>query len=126
MFMTRLEATYVKDKYWRLISPLVYKSDKHGLINVPTAFRTDFASILNVAMAVFGRPSGEVALAAVVHDFLYSTKYTGSITRAEADEIFLEALEKSGVGWFKRYSFYAAVRVGGVLSYREKSNDPGS
>lgn len=126
MFLTQLDVRHIVGKYWLVIQPLAYSVDGSALITVPVGFRTDFASIPNIAVAIFGRPSGEVAPPSVLHDFLYSTKYEGSINRQEADNIFLQALNEAGVSWFKRMSLYLAVRVRGALFYRKASNDPES
>ena len=39
-------------------------------------------------------------------------------TRADADRIFLEALEALNVGWVQRYALYLGVRVGARCKVR--------
>jgi uncharacterized protein DUF1353 len=50
--------------------------------------------------------------AALVHDWLYKVRRTSrrTITRKEADLIFLEAMKARGTTWFVRRAKYLAVR----------------
>ena len=54
---------------------------------------------------------------AVLHDWLYCLK-TGS--RADADQLFLEALKAEGVGWAARWSMYTGVRAGGWVYWNRR------
>lgn len=59
-------------------------------------------------------------LAALLHDYLYAYHLT---TRAEADKIFLLALEALGVSKLKRTAMYAAVRLRGQKSWEDMYDD---
>ena len=65
--------------------------------------------------------------AAVIHDFLY---WDQSLTRREADDVFLNAMKKSAVSLGRRSVIYAAVRVFGRRAWKSntdlKKRDPGA
>lgn len=82
--------------------------------NVPIGFATDYASIPR-ALWSFLPPTGTYAAAAVVHDWLYWLQMT---TRAEADEVFRQAMLVSCVGAAKRATIHRAVRLFGGSAWR--------
>lgn len=100
--------------YWtdcddtRADEPLSLRCRVH--IVVPAGFKTDGASIPRLLWPVFGHPFERYAAAAVLHDSLYRIK---TMSRAEADRIFLEAMAVLGVPKWKRNLMYAGVRAGG-------------
>lgn len=111
-FLTDLDVRVVSGGY-RLLAPLLYQSDLlNDTVLVPAGFVTDFASIPRVARILI-TGHGKDRWAAVVHDYLYSIKHD----RKEADSVFLEALECSGVNLLKRRTMYRAVRTGGWMFY---------
>jgi hypothetical protein len=111
-FLTDLDVRVIVQGY-RLLSPLVYQSDVLGTtITVPDGFVTDFASIPAPGRILISG-HGHDRWAAVVHDYLYHTKHN----RKQADAVFLEALEVSGVNLIKRRLMYRAVRTGGWFFY---------
>jgi hypothetical protein len=55
---------------------------------------------------------------ALIHDALYSAQLT---TRAEADRLFLEAMERTHAVWLKRHLAWAAVRIGGRRQWRRET-----
>lgn len=82
---------------------------------IPAGFRTDLASIPWYLRWLPGfSPTGLHRLAAILHDYLYTVQ---DRTRAEADALFLEAMEACGVGPVLRKSLYAGVRIGGWLTW---------
>lgn len=113
-----------------LIDTLVYDSALlKGTVYVPAGFKTDLASIPRGLWNIFPK-LGTYDAAAVTHDWLYhagtyvwvsgighidrvETTHTETLTREQADKVFLEAMEVSGVGWFTRRTLYLAVRLGG-------------
>lgn len=104
----------------KLLGALAYFSAVLGkLIEVPAGFLTDYASVprLPLAYAVLG---GKGKKAAVVHDWLYKSQ---SVPRAVADAVFREALEASGYGPVVRAMFYAGVRVGGWVAWRQHARE---
>jgi hypothetical protein len=101
---------------WQLVTPLLYLRSDHGLIAVPTGFVTDLASIPRVFHPLIP-VNGKHRAAAIIHDYLYETQTT---TRAEADLIFLEAMEASGVRFTQRWAMYLAVRMGGWMAWNKR------
>lgn len=95
---------------WRLLAPLAYRSDLlDTIVVVPAGFLTDFASVprLPVAYLLTANRGHE---AAVLHDWAYSTHF---VIRAQADDLFAEALEAGGEPAWRRGLMWAGVRVGG-------------
>jgi hypothetical protein len=111
-FLTDLDVRVIVQGY-RLLSPLEYYSETLGeVITVPDGFVTDFASIPRPGRILISG-HGHDRWAAVVHDYLYHTRFD----RKKADAVFLEALEVSGVNVIKRRIMYRAVRTGGWFFY---------
>lgn len=106
--------TFRLARYFRYIS-------SRGTITVPCGFLTDGASVPRVFWGIFD-PWGPYFPAALIHDWLYSRSSTGRVTcdRATADAVFLEAMERIGVGWAKRRIIYRAVRLGGWASWKKR------
>jgi hypothetical protein len=111
----------------RLLEPLEYRvgsENSDERIVVPAGATTDFASIPWGLRNTFP-PLGAWARPAIIHDFLYETRGSGVLdgvrwisrpvdyTRADADAIFLEAMEVVGVPTWRRTVMYRAVRLGG-------------
>jgi hypothetical protein len=119
-FTGPLQVEYIDGKKWRVLEGFSYRvGDANGrtVVRVPRDFITDFASMpLGV---IFKSPGGKWDKPAVLHDVLYWRGYVEhdmrqkKITRKEADDIFNEAMQVSGVNWFARQLIYAGVRVGG-------------
>ncbi len=115
----------------------VHTKFAYGLIVVPAGFISDGASIPRIFWPIIGDPWGRYGKAAVLHDWLYQKQErykkglaygTGptdvpitltSITRKEADDIFLEAMKILGVAPWRRNLMYAGVRVFGWLAWRK-------
>jgi hypothetical protein len=100
-------------------------------ITIPAGFETDFASVPELFWSI-APPIGLYTEAAIVHDYLYRTPLRTvlrtdvdgktsriTITRKEADLIFLNMMEAAGVSWWKRRAMYRAVRMFGGSSWRE-------
>lgn len=107
-------------KLWKIKEPIYYEvgyKDSNKFIIVPAGFITDGASIpfpIKTFLAVWGT----YGRAAVIHDYLYSLLRQGvpheyAKSRKQADEIFLEAMEVLGTGFFLRYALYYSVRIFG-------------
>lgn len=103
---------------WILDEDLVYETDKGDMIRVPAGFNTDLASIPRALHAVIPL-NGKHRKAAVVHDYLYVIQ---DRSRAEADNIFLEAMRTSGVRYTQRYVMYWGVRAGGWAPWGKRKN----
>lgn len=115
-FLSPLVFEDVSDGKKVLVRDLVYFSERLGrTVDVPAGFETDLASVprLPFAYLLFG---GTADKAAVVHDFLYRKS---GVPQADADAVFMEAMEASGHGWFRRWSMYAGLRAFGWTSYQD-------
>jgi hypothetical protein len=111
--MTSLQVEHTDEGEWRLLSPLVYRSDIAGQIEVPQGYVTDFASVPRLPMVYL--LAGDTAHeAAVIHDWLYAL---GTVARSVADDVFREAAAASGVAWWRRWMLWLGVRVGGSAAY---------
>ncbi|MBF0170807.1 MAG: DUF1353 domain-containing protein [Nitrospinae bacterium] len=91
---------------WRLLSPLKYDSDYlKKVIEVPAGFDTDFSST----------PKGMQQYAfkaSVLHDWAYRTK---SLSKEDADEMFLEAMLVDRIP--VAHTYYLAVKNFGQMAY---------
>jgi hypothetical protein len=86
------------------------------LIKIPIGFQTDFASAPRGFWNICPPVDYAYAVAAILHDFIYVTKY---FDRKICDEIFLNGLKTLRVNMIKRYGMYYAVRVGGHKPWEE-------
>lgn len=98
-----------------LTKPFVFNSPSLGGITVEEGFDTDYASVPRLFWAIYP-PDGAYTEGAVVHDYLY---WYQPCTRAEADTVFLEAMEALGIPWLRRRLIYASVRAGGWLAWND-------
>jgi hypothetical protein len=104
-------------RIFRLKAPFSYISSQ-GTITVPAGFDTDGASIPRVFWSILD-PYGPYFEAAVIHDWLYSP-HNRRFNRAQADDIFREAMYNNGLDWLRREAIYRAVRLAGWRSYKGK------
>lgn len=109
-FLTTLRIEQVSANKWRLTHELVYSANAGVVWLVPAGFVTDMASIPRAMWSVIGHPADKYAPAAVLHDWLYTSHL---VSRAQADELFREAMAVLGVGRVRRSVMWAAVRVFG-------------
>jgi len=119
-FPHHLDARKSAGPTWELLAPFTYISRRYGTITVPAGFVTDLASIPRLARWYVSR-DGDHTKPAVVHDWLYGRASIAghpSITRADADRIFLEALKARGVRSGLATVMYWAVRLGGWSTFR--------
>lgn len=104
-----------------VLRPFAYTlPDGSRTVRVPPTYLTDFASIPTFVRWVIP-PFGRHAIAAVLHDWLYTIGQPGR--RGEADDIFREALKELGVGLPRRSAMHAAVRAGGGGAYDRAGAD---
>jgi len=129
MYCNRASKALGKD-YWVVLSSFSYYiGDKAGnrTVTVPAVYLTDGATVPRIFWATIP-PWGDHGQAVILHDYLcenlliqHNGKYV-SITRKEADEILLEALEVCGVSKLKRYTIFTFVSVFRILFNRKKPN----
>ena len=79
-------------------------------VRVPQGFMTDLASIPKRLQSVVGK-LGHHLLPAILHDYMYVQGAKSSLTKKQADQIFLDGMKAKGVSWYRRYVMYAAVRA---------------
>lgn len=115
-FLTPLDLRAYKPGEWVVLLGLLYLARNGARYMVPRGFITDLASIPR-ALRWLIDPDGPSRQAAVLHDFLYCIHY---LPRAEADALFLEALESCGVGRATRWAMYLGVRAGGWVYWDQR------
>ena len=119
-FLSSLDLRAVDRGGWVLLASLTYRTHRlPGLLNgikitVPTGFHTDLASI-PAPFRTWFEVNGPHRRASVVHDYLYRR---GIGTREAADRIFREAMQDCGVSWWRRWTMWSAVRIGGWAAWR--------
>lgn len=113
MFLTPLRAEAIRPKYWRVLEPLVWKTETEHYV-VPAGFETDLASVPG-PLRIFFSVTGASRRSAVLHDFLYRSQ---EITRSQADEIFRRALTYDEVNPLGRILYWSGVRIGGWVAWR--------
>jgi hypothetical protein len=102
---------------WRLRDELIFESDVLGTtVVVPVGFITDFASVPRAPLT-FWLAGDRARAAAVVHDYLYSIGFD----REQADNVFLEAMEETGISRPVRSAMFRAVRMFGGSHHVAKS-----
>ena len=109
---TSLLFEHINGKEYKLIRPMLVTVDNQTT-EIPAGFITDCASVPRGLWNLFP-PTGSYAKAAVFHDWLYRE---GKISRKQADELFLDAMECLGVPWITRYSLYWGVRIWGWMAW---------
>lgn len=101
-----------------LTAPLQYELGPQGsglIVEATAGTITDLASVPRVFWW-WVKPDGSHERAAVIHDIMCDP--ANGWTRAEADGLFLGALEELSEPWLKRYTMYWAVRFGSLWKIR--------
>ena len=95
-------------------------ADGPTFFTVPAGFEFDFASIPPIA-TVFIRPDSVGVGPPLVHDWLYANRGQVmtddgvlSVSRKQADDLFLELMLGTGVPKWKAGIMHRAVRIGGA------------
>jgi hypothetical protein len=107
----------------RLNRVLAYKTKDGWMIKVPRGFITNYASIPRVIWSVIP-PHGKYNRPAIIHDFLYKyapidPKTGKKCTQSRADYIIREGCEAVGVRWWKKWSIWSGLRIGGWVVWRK-------
>lgn len=117
MFKTKFKLEQIDDKHFKLLTDLVYESEKYGLkIRVPAGFVSDGASVPRVPLLFFFFGS-KGKRAAVIHDWLYRNAL---VSREVADGIFKEALFDTNKGAYTAWGMYLGVRGFGWIHYKSR------
>lgn len=108
--------------YWQLNKDFVYipsKKLKISKITIPTGFKTNFASVPRIFRNII-QQWGKHGNAAIVHDYLYTVGCIPYVSRKTADDIFLNAMKYSKVGFLKRQIMYRTVRLCGAMNWKKE------
>ena len=108
---------------WRVLEPLNFHSEKFNKdYVVPAGFLSDLASVPRVPIAWLAA-GGAGNAAAIVHDWLYNygVKFKQIADRAEADEIFFEAMVDCRVPLWRAWVMFGAVRRFGAAHFNDGS-----
>ena len=115
-FTTELCLKVIGEQAYEVMAPLVYENEQ-VIIQVNPGFDFDGASIPKALWSVIGSPmTGGYQRAGCLHDALYAGEI---FDRKLCDDLFLEAMASDGVGYFKRYAMYNAVRMFGWLVWKK-------
>ena len=88
-------------------------------ITVKKGFDFDGASIPKWLWSIYGSPlNGNYVVASLIHDGLYASQL---VSKMVADNIFLDLMKQSKVGYVKRTSMYLAVKMFGGKDWKEAS-----
>lgn len=112
---------------------------------LPVGFQSDGASVPRWAWSLSGlRPDGLIRAAALVHDALY--RYGGDLPeswmtwelrareidisrplpkplkRKQADTVFYDLMRRAGIGRYRAWVAYRAVRMAGWASWKEQKD----
>lgn len=105
-----------KEDMWILQEDLIYEADSGDIWVIPKRYYGDFASVPRLFWVFF--PPTSIRKAPWVHDYIYSERPEG-VRRKEADNLLRECMYAEGVGGFKNWAIYTAVRMGGALSWNK-------
>ena len=114
--MERITLDYIggkKGKKWAVASAIIHELSNGEVITIAEGFETDLSSVPKILWGIFP-PYGNFLLAALVHDYLYVTKYKDD--RAFADKEMLIVSNKIHNNKIDNYlSYYAVVLFGWVV-----------
>ena len=114
-----LKVERLGENSWKLLEDFSLATDKYE-VTVKKGFDFDGASIPKVLWSVIGSPmEGNYVPGAVIHDGLYASQ---KVSKMVADNIFLDLMKQSNVGYVKRTSMYLAVKVFGGKDWK-KANE---
>lgn len=99
---------------WTVAAPLVWQDPIYGMLAVPLGFPTDLASIPRIFRNIpWLDPNGVSRRPAVVHDYLYGSKFGRRYGKEFADHFLRDALLAEGAAQGVASAFYWAVCLGG-------------
>lgn len=113
---------YIDGVRWKLRGYVTYKSRADEISTVRNEFVFDWASIPRPLQWILP-PAGDGAncygIAALFHDWLYEHKkiYGRTITRKEADDLFLEIMLYTGVNSALAHIMWSQVRMWGLVTW---------
>lgn len=120
MQLTALRYKKIDARNIELIESLKYQIGQL-IITVPKGFISDGASTPRILWAFFPPWSDEYAVAAVVHDYLYSTHNRTGLNKELSDKIFDYIMQENGVSKIKRKLMYKAVASFGSVFFKPQT-----
>lgn len=105
----------IDGKWFEVVEPFLYKSEKGIYYSISRKTKTDFASVPRGFRWLISRV-GKYGKAAVLHDWLCGHY---KVSRKEADQLFLEAMKLLGVSWWKRRTMYSSVRLYAIATFKK-------
>lgn len=124
-FTTELKVRPLDDgKHWVVLEPFTYYVEEIGsrtFITVHAGFITDFASVPRPLWSILP-PWGKYGKAAVIHDYLWlqnsmmTNGVSSPVSKAVANNIFLEAMTVLKVKRVVRYPMYWAVSLNALYT----------
>lgn len=119
-FKTDLCVKVIGKQAFEVTAPLVY-NDGIVQLTVHEGFDFDGASVPRGLWSIIGSPMTDgYQRAGCLHDALYAGEI---FDRSICDNLFLEAMESDGVGYFKRYAMYWAVRSAGWMVWKKHNKE---
>lgn len=126
-FTLPLDTRYMPDtENWMVLRSFRYwigEVDSGKYVDIPYGYRTDGASVPRPFWNIIP-PWGPHGQAAVLHDYLCEFRHVMvdgrrvGITRAECDEIFLEAMGVLNIAPFQKNAMYVAVRAYAIATFK--------
>ncbi len=105
-----------KTGLWILAEDWSVELSNGMILHIRAGFASDGASIPRFLWRVCGPRYAPTTFApALAHDALYAARL---LPRARADSEFRRLLQYNGVGYFKAWSYFRAVRAFGWIAYR--------
>jgi len=110
-FLNKLQFNYVTETQIQLSCNFYFQSDSGVIYCVPKGFKSDGLSIPK-GFRWFQKPFGFGLEGGVVHDYILECPDI-HMSFTEANDIFDEALEALGMGWWKRNTLEMACNLNG-------------
>lgn len=118
-FLSPLIVKYLDGVQWEVYEEFDFASEKlERIIRMKAGERTDFASVPRVLQNILGVTKSigpSYGKPAALHDHAYRTL---GLTFEEANDLFLEAMEATGVDRVVMMALYEAVKHYGEASYK--------
>ena len=94
---------------------VIFQQEERPLgFKVPEGFQSDLASIPRIFLPIFPK-QGRNKVAAIIHDWLYTTK---RYDKEMSDKIFFYSMVALGVKPWRRYLMYQAVKWFGASAWK--------
>ena len=115
-----LRVEHIDGPKWELVREVTYRTELGELSAIREGFEFDFASVPRALWWLYppqGTKGNPYGIASLVHDWLLMHHKIGgrSITRKEADDIFLEIMLYTGCRKTLAYMMWAAVRANSMV-----------